>query len=242
MKFSLTQALFCLLSLSPAICSAKPYVYPHAPAAPNTPGPSDNNATNSDNASEHTLLAKREPPPLVTLSKKPHWGDTWFGHVPEPSRSGWTDATIRAMTQQAYEPRACNHPEKFVVAAVWEPGVGVWFGSTVQGAGHDTMKSKCPSLAPRLWTILRTREYAPNVPQGSTALFHAEDAALFWYESGQQQVARPNPYPFGTGMYVYGFRFPNEVVGRREPCSGPDAKIIPSCLTVVKNRLDLRII
>jgi hypothetical protein len=146
------------------------------------------------------------------------------------------------MTQQAYETRARNYPEKFIVAAVWEPGAGVWFGSTVQGAGHETMKAKCPNFAPHLWIILRNRAYAPNVPPGSTALFHAEDAALFWYESTQQQGARLNPYPLGTGMYVYGFRFRNEAVGRREPYGGPDAKIIPTCLTVVKDRLNLRLI
>jgi hypothetical protein len=242
MKFSLTQALFCLLSLSPAICSAKPYVYSHAPATPNTPSPSDNNAKNNYDASKRTLWAKRVPGPLVTLSKQPNWGDTWFGYVQEPPQSGWTSATIRAMTQQAYSSRVFYHPDKFVVAAVWEPGVGVWFGSTVQGAGHNTIKAKCPTLAPRLWNEIGTRDYALGVRPGSTALFHAEDAALFWYESKQQQGARPNPYPWGTGMYIHGFRFLGEQVGRREPCSGPDAKIKPTCLTVVKDGLDLRLL
>jgi hypothetical protein len=85
MKFSLTQALFCLLSLSPPICSAKPYVYPYALTAPNTPSPSDNNATNGYDASKHTPWAKRVPGPQVTLSKKPNWGDTWFRYIQEPT-------------------------------------------------------------------------------------------------------------------------------------------------------------
>jgi hypothetical protein len=240
MKFSFAHALFCLLSLSPAICSAKPYVYPHAPAALDTPSPSENNATNGYDASEHTLLAKRVPAPPVTLSKKPGWGDTWFGYVQEPAASPWTGATIRTMTKQAFESRACFHPEKFILAAIWEPGVGVWFGSTVQGAGHDTIKTKCPSLAPRLWRTLKNRRYARGVNPAGTALFHAEDAALFWYESQQQQVARQNPYSLGTAIYVYGFRFPNEAIGKREPCGGPDAKIEPSCIDVVYKDLELR--
>jgi hypothetical protein len=76
MKFSFAYTLFCLLSLSLAICSAKLYVYLHALAVLDTPSSLENNATNGYNASEHTLLAKWVPALLVTLSKKPGWGNT----------------------------------------------------------------------------------------------------------------------------------------------------------------------
>jgi hypothetical protein len=241
MKFSFTQALLCLLSFGPAIGSAKPLANPYPPLALNTPagGPLENDITNENGTSTHTPWVKRVPGPPVVLSKRPQWGDTWFGHVREPAGSGWTENTIRGMTRQAFESRACYHPEKFIVAALWVQGEGVWFGSTVQGAGQETLKNQAPTFAPRLWGEIRFRRKTDKrLPP--PALYHAEDAASFWYESNQLQGARPNSYPMGpTKMYVYGFRFTEEPVGRREPCGGPNARIDPSCLYVLTRQLDV---
>jgi hypothetical protein len=242
MKFFFTQALLCLLSLGPAIGSAKPLADPYPRLALNTPGPLGNDVPNEYDTSKHTALVKRVPAPPVVLSKKPQWGDTWFGYVPEPAGSGWTATTIIQMTKQAFESRKCNHPNKFLVAALWVQGEGVWFGSTVQGAGRYSLSNLAETYAPRLWEEIKDRGFTPYAKPDS-ALYHAEDAALFWYESRQMQGSRPNPYPWGpTQMYVHGFRFKDGPVGKQEPCSGQFTSIDPNCLWVVKDGLHIRLI
>ncbi|KAF2822732.1 hypothetical protein CC86DRAFT_385645 [Ophiobolus disseminans] len=245
MQFSVTQALFCLLSLSPAICSAKPYARHSAPATLNALNSSDSDVTNGYHgpaANQHTPWIKRVPAPPVVLSKKPQWGDTWFGYVQEPPNSGWTAGTIRTMTQDAHESRKSQHPDRFVIAAVWVPDVGVWFGSTVQGVGHNTMKAQAPLLAPRLWAEIKDRKLTGLSQSPNPALFHAEDAVLFWRESGQGHGAQLDPYSCGTQMYIYGFRGPTEQPKRLDPCGGDQASIKPSCYEVVRPGLDLILI
>jgi hypothetical protein len=242
MKFSLTQALFCLFTLSPAICSAKPYIQPYGPSTPNTLDLSDSGVTtgyDASTANTHDPWAKRVPAAEVILSKKPQWGNTWFGYTQEPPNSGWKAHTIREMTRQAYDSRKHVQEGGFVLAAVWVPGEGVWFGSTVQGAGHNTFKAQAQTLAPELARAIGTRTFSGTSQSQTPALFHAEDAALFWYESRQLQGARPDPYCGPVRMYIYGHRFPGEPAGALAPCGTPNASIRPSCYDVVRTQLDV---
>jgi hypothetical protein len=247
MRFSFTKTLFCVISLSQAICSARPYHYSNIPPAVQALRRSDSEAAGGREdvtvTNEHTQWVKRVPAPTVALSLQPHWGTTWFGQVPEPANSGWTGQTIREMAKQAYESRIDTRPDKnLVIAALWVTGAGVWFGSTVQGVGHTTLKTQAPTLAPRLWQALYGRRLTGASQSSTPALYHAEDAAMFWYESNRGTAAQPNTYPFGTTwMYVYGTRGEYDIPGQREVCTGTDASIEPDCRTVVNLRLDIRL-
>jgi hypothetical protein len=178
-------------------------------------------------------LEKRDPVPSVSLSRQPGWGATWFAYVPEPADECWGRQTIRDMAKQAYDSRKTQFADEIlVIAALWVSGTGVWFGSSVQGPGRDRLPELAPTLAPRLWSEIDQRVFTGNNQTPNPSLFHAEDAAMFWYESNQGNHAQPHLYPFGTHMVVCGKRYITEVAGTREPCGGTGAGIKPSCYVV----------
>ena len=124
------------------------------------------------------------PTPLLSL--KPAWGNTWFGYVAEPANSGWTTATIVEMAAKAWHART-QHSQAvnkvLMIAALWVPREGVWLGSVVQGPGNAEFRRKAPILAPRLWKEVKDRKFTGSSLSSHPAMYHAEDAAMFWHES-----------------------------------------------------------
>lgn len=82
-----------------------------------------------------------------------------------------------------------------MIVALWVRGSGVWIASTVQGEGHRRLQTLAPTLAPQIWHEIRKRVLTGNSRSDEPALYHAEDAAMFWYESNRGSTALASPYP-----------------------------------------------
>jgi hypothetical protein len=235
MRSLFTRALLCLLGLHLSITSARPHESNDIHLSDSGTAADGYNPTSID---EHTTWEKRDPAPRVSLSQKPGWGKTWFAYVPEPADECWSRQTIADMAKQAYDSRIAQHTNGIlIIAALWVPGTGAWFGSSVQGAGRDTLRANALTRAPRLWGQIQGRVYTGRSPNPNPSLYHGEDAAMYWYESNQDAAParpRPNPYPAGTHLLAYGTRFASEDPGIRDLCSGTSTSITPSCKVVAE--------
>jgi hypothetical protein len=79
-----------------------------------------------------------------------------------------------------------------------------------------------------------------KLKQGETppSLYHAEDMAMYNYESENLQVRASERYPFGTFITAYGRKRSRKgevpvTPGPVDPCNDSDAKVTPNCMFVL---------
>jgi hypothetical protein len=77
---------------------------------------------------------------------------------------------------------------------------------------------------------------------GRGSMWHAEDMAMFAYESKRKHSHPLNrSYPDGSYIATYGRRFVLDPIGFKAPCSGLETRINPNCL-IVLNALDIQFV
>lgn len=173
--------------------------------------------------------------PMATL---PGWGETFFGFYKENPNRGISRGTVRNMTRQKYQELLTVTDKVLLVAALYIPGDGIYFGTIAHGAGQQKFKDTAEQNAPILWSNIKlckavTKNVKENDPPPS--LYHAEDVAMYNYESNNPALAR---YPEFSFIVAYGRKFlrknGNTVMPQYwDPCEAPDAKITPNCKSVL---------
>lgn len=163
-------------------------------------------------------------------------GTTWFGFVQEPANSGWDENAIATVAMNAYEQTQCGGTqEAVIVAALWVQKVGVYLATQPHGTlsgGRFTAQAAfdgmCKASAPVLW-----HQVADRTKTGNTK-WHAEDAAMYFYESEQH----PSGLKYPSSLMVTFGRYDTTVKqpGFVPPCGGPSSesgKLNPSCKKVL---------
>ena len=120
-----------------------------------------------------------------------------------------------------------------MVAAFWDPTNSVVFASTIPvGPRRAEMKeaARDSRAAPAWYNQART------VILGSNPKIHAEDGAIYNYESAQI-VQNGQPYPPGSMIAIYGKYANWNQAGPINPCGGGTGEFArqPSCQTVSTN-------
>jgi hypothetical protein len=151
------------------------------------------------------------------------------GYVSEPPNSDWRKSTIRDILRTAYEQVERGTGETTTVAALWIRGNGVYLGSIPHGGGQQVFRLQLPEAAPKLFAKISQRQRTVFAPRPDYALYHAEDMAMFEFESNRDAAEKDQPYPDGAYMAAYGRAYGTQPPAFRQPCTGPDESIIPAC-------------
>jgi hypothetical protein len=127
-----------------------------------------------------------------------------------------------------------------LVAGLYVPKEGVFLGSIPHGkdaqsnSAQANFDGRARMQAPIFWSKVKDREFGP-----STTKWHAEDMALFMYESEKKPSG--TQYPPGSQMFVWGQYNSADKGGAKPPCmrnkptkDEKDAWIKPSCSEVLR--------
>jgi len=243
MYLPISKAVLRLLAASQFIYASLGHPYTVAnPTSLLLPGQEtqDSSASYADSSGPEPHMQRPRAVRPLDMQKLEGWGDTWVGFVPEPQEQPtWNKQTINDYAQEGHEQvmqRSDGIPVT-IVSALWIRGKGVWVASIPHDNGQTLFPSQCPIHAPRLWEVIRLRT---NTGTGST--WHAEDMAMFAYESNREHPLLLNlPYPDGAYMATYGRRYTLDPIGFKGPCSGPRTRLTPNCREVL-NTLDIHIV
>lgn len=170
------------------------------------------------------------------------WGETFFGFYRENPNRRISKATVRNMARQRYQEVMTLTNDVTIVAALYIPGDGIYFGTIAHGAGEAKFASTAASKAPRLWSKIGNREPVKETKKGETppSLYHAEDVAMYNYESKNLRVTASQRYPFGSFIAAYGRKrnLKNGVLtapGPVDPCSEDDSRVKPTCMSTLNS-------
>jgi hypothetical protein len=172
------------------------------------------------------------------------WGETFFGSYKENPRRRISKTTVRNMAKQKYQEVMTLTNDVTIVAALYIPGDGIYFGTIAHGAGEAKFASSAASKAPKLWSKIGHRKPVKETNKGETppSLYHAEDVAMYNYESKNLRVTASQRYPFGSFIAAYGRKRNLKsgvltVPGLLDPCTDDDSRVTPSCMTTLNNLL-----
>ena len=197
-----------------------------------------------------TLIEARDGQdvPVFQMATRPNtgWANTMFARIPEHQSGGWYRSTVRDIAREGHEQLVTAFPgEVSLVAALYVPSEGIWLGSIPHGNGpggvsaQDYFATRCLVDAPRLWREIRGRT---RVGAYTGSLWHAEDAALLYFEETRGIGRIRGDYPDFSFIAVYGQRFDNDPVGFQDLCVrnlGRAGGVEPDCFDVARE-LDIR--
>lgn len=170
------------------------------------------------------------------------WGATFFGFYKENPNRRISKATVRNMAKQKYQEVTALTNDVTIVAALYIPGDGIYFGTIAHGAGEAKFASTAVSKAPKLWSKMGNRKPAKETKKGETppSLYHAEDVAMYNYESKNLRVVASLRYPFGSFIAAYGRKrnLKNGALtapGFVDPCSDDDSRVTPTCMSTLNS-------
>ncbi|KAF9701249.1 hypothetical protein EKO04_000983 [Ascochyta lentis] len=170
------------------------------------------------------------------------WGETFFGFYKENPNRRISKATVRNMAKQKYQEVMTLTNDVTIVAALYIPGDGIYFGTIAHGAGEAKFASTATSKAPKLWSKMGNRKPVKETKKGETppSLYHAEDVAMYNYESKNLRVTASQRYPFGSFIAAYGRKrnLKNGALtapGLVDPCSDDDARVTPTCMSTLNS-------
>jgi hypothetical protein len=129
------------------------------------------------------------------------WGETYFGFT-EEIYHGMNDKKLLSLAQKAWDQAHKLRPTSILlVAALYVPKHGVYFGTIPHRGGEDKFKAECESFT-ALWVgILNERNLKSK--KGSEQLYHAEDAAML-YAFKKGAFGNGEKFPPGSRMVTFG--------------------------------------
>ena len=155
------------------------------------------------------------------------WAVTFFGfHKVDPNR-----LNLRSRAQELVEEMQLT-TDVTIVAALYIPGDGDYFGTVAQGAGHEEFASTTSSKAPKLRFGIEKRELTTNV---SASHYHTEDVAMYSYESKNLWQGLRKDIRSAVSSSLLGEKKMDMTRQRRAPCNGTNATVAPNCLIVLDN-------
>ncbi|KAJ4360977.1 uncharacterized protein N0V89_001546 [Didymosphaeria variabile] len=158
------------------------------------------------------------------------WGETYFGFTEDGTM---TPKKLASLAKKAWEQAHNKRPTKLLlVAALYVPKHGVYFGTIPHKGGEDKFKADCARFT-ALWDrFLKERKFGSA--SASQQLYHAEDAAMLYaFEKGA--FGHGPEFPPGSMMVTYG-----EKNARGTPpqhvatCSVGNTNITPNCNQVLR--------
>lgn len=248
MRQSFAKALLGFFALSQALCLTQ--AFPYKP----TEAISAQHDYEGHGSNVLSPLDKRAPPDTKDLSSFTFFilpfdcryenklQTTYYGTLDEPKNSGWDEDFIDKMVEYVYDRKIPN--AAFMLAALWVPSVGVYFGTVprgrveIQGQRGEMreelyedmttwFRRSAPENAPIMWESVKGRE----VKEKGASIWHAEDMAMYGYESSENA----QDYK-GTYLSVFGKYNSADTAGFKKPCgSSGSGKIEPGCFQVLKD-------
>ena len=159
------------------------------------------------------------------------WGPTFFGFYKDNPSKPISRPRVQALAREKYSEVVKLTPDVTIVAALYIPGDGVYFGTIAHGVGEQKFASMAPSKAPKLWSKMSHRGKKPGETH---SIYHAEDVAMYNYESQNAQVSVSERYPDGKYIIAYGRKSAGDTPKYWQPCAGDGTKIKPNCYDVLK--------
>jgi hypothetical protein len=138
----------------------------------------------------------------IQVMKLQGWGETWFGIQWFPDQKMTiTNEELFWSAKDAYNNiMARSSPSSVVlVAALFVPGRGIYFGTIPRDAGVDKFKTECEAQAKHLWQVIGGKKIIDT--NKSQTLWHAEDAAMFW---ATRQAQIQGSFPGNAKLLNYG--------------------------------------
>lgn len=203
------------------------------------------NTSSMDAAMEEVAYQCEFGAPVAAI---PGWGGSTFsGYYKEMPNKPIGQTTLKNLVKEKYgETKKLVGNEPLLLAGLYIPGDGVYFGTIGHGTGEQLFRQQVQATAPRLWSQYKNRDYTKQAKEDFKkkgtplpSLVHAEDVAMFNYEKRNPGVNIQQKYA-GAAMAAYGQRLSMLPVGSTSPCSGEAARITPTCQQVL-NSLDIRI-
>jgi hypothetical protein len=239
MLFSLAKTVIGLLALGQALDTV--YAYPNLDLIRLEHGVSVQETQFGEKDHFESTLEERTTPTPEIINWGQESGGTWFGFVEEGPGSNWDEDTHYNIVQAAWKKtQSGSNPPPVLVAGLWVPKEGVFMGSIPHGMVNDQMSAqvrfdgRATLLAPILWSQVKGRKFGP-----ATTKWHAEDMAMFVYESERRPSG--TKYPDGSKMFVWGQYNSADKGGAKPPCrrnkstqNPKDAWINPSCAQVLQ--------
>ncbi|KAL1598036.1 hypothetical protein SLS60_008524 [Paraconiothyrium brasiliense] len=159
------------------------------------------------------------------------WGETYFGFT-EEIYSTMTKKKLLNLAKIAWDQAHKKKPTRLLlVAALYVPNHGVYFGTIPHKGGEDRFKRDCASFT-ALWDI-GLRERGLERSSASQQLYHAEDAAML-YAFKKGAFGDGPQFPPGSMLVTFG-----EEKARGTPpkhvaaCHQGNSNILPTCSQVL---------
>jgi hypothetical protein len=157
------------------------------------------------------------------------WGETFFGFIEEDIYEGpMTTKRLLALAKQAWDQGDnSGRSSILLVAALYVPEKGVYFGTITKKGGEDKFKAECPSFK-ALWdNALEERDLKSRF--GIQQLYHAEDAAM-WYAFKKGAFGDGSKLPLAPGSIMATF-------GENGEANKAPPKPVPACSQKTKSNI-----
>ncbi|KAJ4292517.1 hypothetical protein N0V90_009179 [Kalmusia sp. IMI 367209] len=165
------------------------------------------------------------------MHKLAGWGETYFGFTEEIYVT-MTRKKLLSLAKKAWGQAHKLRPDNILlVAALFVPNHGVYFGTIPHKGGEDKFKAECPSFT-ALWKE-KLEERLLNSRSGSQQLYHAEDVAMLY--AFQKGAFGDGPqFPSGSMMVTFGEETARGTPPKRvATCSKGNTNIRPHCSSVL---------